>query len=104
MERSLYALCLILPFFLLELGIVAWYFLYWDLFPKKSAKRLIPWFIFLLSLLAIPIIQIGIYRKIYSVEIVDNLTVYLIIVLESLFSTVLIFYLLRRRSKKVRAM
>ena len=42
----------------IELGIVAWYFLYWDLFPKYSIRRLLPWLIFAVTGIGIPLLQI----------------------------------------------
>lgn len=97
----LYARISITPFILVELGIVAWYFLYWDLFPKYSIKRLVPWLIFVASLIVIPLLQIGIYRKITSVKAIEDIFVFIVIFFESLFSVALIFYmLLERRSQK----
>jgi len=96
-----YARLLITPLILVELGIVAWYFLYWDLFPQYSIKRLVPWLIFIISLVTIPLLQIGIYRAITSVKAIEDIFVFLVIFLESLLSAALIFYLLlKRRSQK----
>jgi hypothetical protein len=101
MPELLTARLAIAPLALVELGVVAWYFLYWDLFPKYSAQRLVPWLIFIMSVIGIPLLQIGIYRKLASAKEVDDVVVLLEIFLESLCSVGLIFVvLLIRRSRK----
>ncbi len=91
------AILLLIP---VELGIVAWYFLYWDLFPKYSARRLLPWVIFVLSAIGIPLLQIFIYRSIMSVAKVEDPYVGVVIFVESMLAVVLVFYLLfKRRSR-----
>ena len=83
-----------------ELGIVAWYFLYWDLFPKWSVRRLFAWSIFILTVIGVPLLQIFIYRSITSVANVDGSYVLLIIFSESILAVALVFYLLfKRRSR-----
>ena len=101
MPELLTARLAIAPLALVELGVVAWHFLYWDLFPKYSAQRLVPWLIFIMSVIGIPLLQIGIYRKLASAKEVDDVVVLLEIFLESLCSVGLIFVvLLIRRSRK----
>ena len=95
----------ILFFIPVELGIVAWYFLYWDLFQKYSVRRLLPWSIFILSAIGIPLLQIFIYRSITSVAKVDDPYVGATIFAESMLAVALIFYLLfkrRSRNKELR--
>jgi hypothetical protein len=88
----------ILPLALVELGVVAWYLLYWDLFPKYSVRRLLPWLIFVLSGIGIPLFQISIYRLITSaVGRIDDLYLAMTIAGQSALAVVLGFYLLRRR-------
>ncbi len=81
----------------IELGIVAWYFLYWDLFPKYSVQRLLPWLIFLLSGVGIPLLQIFMYKSITSTAKVDDLYVGVTIFAESMLAVALAFYLLFKR-------
>jgi hypothetical protein len=101
MPELLTARLAIAPLALVELGVVAWYFLYLDLFQKYSAQRLVPWLIFIMSVIGIPLLQIGIYRKLASAKEVDDVVVLLEIFLESLCSVGLIFVvLLIRRSRK----
>jgi hypothetical protein len=83
----------------IELGIVAWYLLYWDLFPKYSVRRLLPWFIFILGAIGIPLLQTFIYRS--SVTKIDDAFVEITIFVESALPVALTFYLLfKRRSRK----
>jgi membrane associated rhomboid family serine protease len=93
---------MITPLALVELAIVAWYFLYWDLFPKWSLRRLVPWMIFMISVGGIPFLQIGIYKQLASVAVVDDPFVALLIAAEGLLSAALMFYLLLRRRSKQR--
>jgi hypothetical protein len=90
----------ILPLALVQLSIVAWYLLYWDLFPKYSARRLLPWLIFVLSGIGIPLLQIYIYRSITSVGRIDDLFVAITIVAQSVLAVGVGFYLLRRRQTR----
>lgn len=91
------AILLLMP---VELGIVAWYFLYWDLFPKYSVRRLLPWSIFIMSAIGIPLLQIFVYRAITSVAKVDDPYVGITIFAESILALALMFYLLfKRRSR-----
>jgi len=84
----------------IELGIVAWYFLYWDLFPKYSIRRLLPWLIFAVTGIGIPLLQIFVYRSITSVTKIDDPFVFVVIFAESIMSVALAFYLLiKRRSR-----
>ena len=84
----------------IEFAVVAWYFLYWDLFPKYSIRRLLPWLIFLLTGVAVPLVQISIYRGMTSVTKVDDPFVGIVIFMESMGAVALAFYLLiRRRSR-----
>ena len=84
----------------IELGIVAWYFRYWDLFPKYSVRRLLPWLIFILSAIGIPLFQIFIYRSITSVTKVEDPYVGITIFLESALAVALMFYLLLKRRSR----
>jgi hypothetical protein len=93
-----YARLSIVPFTFIHLGIIMWYFLYWDFFPKYSLRRLLPWLFLVISFVAIPLLQVAIYSKMVSVKAIDDPFVVLIIIGESVLSLGLIFYLLRRRS------
>lgn len=93
---------LITPLALVELGIVGWYFLYWDLFPKYSIRRLLPWVIFLASAIGIPLLQIAIYKDATSKQVVDDPFVSIVIFAESIASVALAFYLLLRRRSRNR--
>ena len=96
-----YARLLITPLILVELGIVAWYLLYWDLFPKYFIRKLVPWVLFIFSVIGIPLLQIYIYREITSEKAVNDAFVPLVIFVESMASVALGFYLLlKRRSRK----
>lgn len=100
----LYARLLITVLMFIEFGIVAWYLLYWDLFSRYSIKRLGAWVIYIISVVAIPLLQIGIYREITSVNQIEDFFVFLVIWFESFVSVVLIFgLLLRRRFRKRRS-
>ena len=99
---SFYGLLSIAPLALLEFGAVAWYLLYWDRFPKNSIRRLLPWLIFILSLVGIPILQIKIYQRVTSLDIVGD-GVFILISLESVLAIALIFYLLVRRRTEGRS-
>jgi hypothetical protein len=81
----------------LQFAIVAWYFLYWDLFPKYSVRRVVPWLLFVLSGIGIPLLQISIYRAITAVARIDDPFVSITIFVESMMSVALVFYLLRSR-------
>jgi hypothetical protein len=101
MTKSFYGELLIALLVLVELGVVGWYFLHWDLFPKYSIRRLFPWSVLISSILGIPLLQIYIYRTITAETIVGDVML-LIISLESILSTALMFYLLlRRRTQRV---
>ncbi len=80
-----------------ELGIVAWYFLYWDLFPKYSVRRLLPWLILVLSAVGIPLLQMLIYKSITSTAKINDPYVGIIIFVESVMAVTLLFYLLFKR-------
>jgi hypothetical protein len=100
-EMLFYARVLITPFVLVELGIVAWYLLYWDLFPKYSIRRLVPWSLLILSAIGIPLLQIYTYRIITMEAAVNDVFVHLVIFSESVASAAFGFYLLlKRRSQK----
>ena len=96
--RVLSARLAILPLALVELGVTAWYILYWDLFPKYSLRRLLPWLIFVLSGIGIPLLQISIYRLIApAVGRIDDVYLAMTLAGESALAVVLMFYLLHRR-------
>jgi hypothetical protein len=83
-----------------QLGIVLWYLLYWDLFPTYSVRRLLPWLILLLSGIGIPLLQISIYQGITSRAKIDDPFVGITIFIESALAVALMFYLLfKRRSR-----
>jgi hypothetical protein len=85
----------------IEAGIVAWYFLYWDLFPKYSVRRLLPWLIFIIITgIGIPLLQISVYRSITSLTKIDDPFVFLVIFFESVTSAALAFYILVKRRKR----
>ena len=84
----------------IEIGIVAWYFLYWDLFPKYSIRRLLPWLIFVVAGIGIPLLQIFVYRSITSVTKIDDPFVFVVIFAESMMSVALAFYLLSKRRSR----
>lgn len=88
------AILLLVP---VELGIVAWYFLYWDLFPKYSVRRLLPWLIFVLSGVGVPLLQMFIYKSITSTAKINDPYVGVIIFVESVMAVALLFYLLLSR-------
>jgi len=102
METPLFPRLLITPLIFAELGMVVWYLLYWDLFPKYSIRRLVPWLFFVASFIAIPLLQIFIYRRIASEKKIDDLFVPLVICFESITSVALGFYLLLRRRSQNR--
>ena len=83
-----------------ELGIVAWYFLYWDLFPKCSVRRLLPWLIVILSGIGVPLLQLFIYKSMTSATKVDDPYVALTIFAESALAVALVFYLLSKRRSR----
>jgi hypothetical protein len=92
----------ILPFALLELGIVLWYLTYWDLFPRYSLKRLVPWFISVLSIGGTALGQLRLYLWITSsTRLTDNF-VYAVLFVQSIFSGLLIFFVLIKRSAGTR--
>lgn len=80
-----------------QLGIVAWYLLYWDLFPKYSVRRLLAWSIFFLSMVSIPLLQILIYRAITSIRKIEDPYVAITISVEGALALALMFYLLLKR-------
>lgn len=89
----------VLPLAVVEWGIVLWYFLYWDLFPKYSARRLIPWALFVLSVPAIVLLQIHIYKYIASVHRINDVVFKGALVFENAISVLLLFMILKRRKK-----
>lgn len=95
-------LALTSPLTLVELGIVGWYFLYWDQFPKYSIRRLLPWASFLISLIGIPLLQIAIYKDTTSKNAVDDPFIPILIFTESVASIALTLYLLWRRRSQIR--
>jgi hypothetical protein len=97
MDILLVSRILITPLMLIELGIVGWYFLYWDLFPKYSVRRLLPWAILLLSTIGIPLLQIAAYKDVTSQQVVQDPFVPILISTESAASVALAFCLLLRR-------
>ena len=86
----------------IQLALVAWYFAYWDKFPKYSLRRIIPWAIFTMSGIGIPLFQIFIYKNISGAKKVDDTWVGVIILLQSGTSIAMMYYILlkRRRNEK----
>ena len=83
----------------LEIGIVGWYFWHWDVLPKYSVRRLLAWAIFMISAVALPLLQISIYRRLTASRRVEDPFVGIVILLESLISVFLAFYLVKKRSR-----
>jgi hypothetical protein len=84
----------------IELAIVGWYFAYWDTFPKYSARRLIPWLVFMTSSIAIPLLQISVYKMITFTAKVEDPFVSVSIFTESLMSAAIAFYFLAKRRSR----
>lgn len=99
MDSPLLARVLMAPFMLFEIGIVGWYFSHWDVLPKYAVRRLLAWTIFMISAVALPLLQISIYRRLTSWRRVEDPFVGVVILVESLVSVVLAFYLVKRRSR-----
>lgn len=83
-----------------ELSLVAWYLLYWDLFPKYSLRRIIAWLLFLATLVIVPLLQIELYKRLNSIERADSLFVSGLIILESVLSIALMFFILTHRKSR----
>jgi hypothetical protein len=81
----------------IELGLVAWYLLHWDLFPKYSMQRLLPLFVLILSGIGVPLLQAFAYRVITSVTKINDLFVGATIFFQSMLAVALGFYLLFKR-------
>lgn len=90
-----------LPLAFLEWGIVLWYLNYWDLFPKLSFKRLIPWFLVVLSIPTVILVQIFIYREITLSGAISDVVFKLILGLEQLVAVALVFWFKKRGRKDV---
>lgn len=86
---------------LVEIGVATWYFLYWNSLAKYSIQRLFAWAMFLGCAIAIPLLQIAIYKEVTSKRVVDDVFAPLLIFFESAASVALAFYLLRRRSRNL---
>jgi len=82
------------------LGVVAWYLLYWDLFPRYSLRRLLSWFMLMLSVIGIPLLQMLIYRSVISVTNIGDGFVEITIFMQSALAVALAFYLLLRRRSR----
>jgi hypothetical protein len=80
-----------------QLILIAWYVLYWDKFPKYSARRLTAWFVLLFSVIAVVPIQLEIHEWITPVAKIEDNFLFAVIVLEGLASAGLLLYLLWRR-------
>jgi hypothetical protein len=81
-----------------ELSFVAWYMLYWDLFPKYSLRRIVAWLLFIASVVIVPLLQIQLYKSINLIERADSLFISYLIITESVLSTALMFlFLILRR-------
>jgi hypothetical protein len=93
----------VLPLSIVEWVIVGWYVLYWDLFPKYSLRRLIPWFLLLASVVAIPVAQALLYRRLTSTNKVEGWFVPITIFIESAISVGLVLYFLKKRRSQVGA-
>ena len=91
----------IVPLALFQWGIIAWYLLYWDLFPKYSLRRLIPWILLLASAVGVPAVQALIYRRMASTNRVEGWFVPLTIIFESAVSVALALYILSKRRTEV---
>ena|ERR1700678_2413057 len=87
----------VVPLCLIEWGIVGWYVLYWDMFPKYSPRRLIPWLLLLGCVVAIPVAQALLYRQLAWTSKVEGWFVPVTIFIESTMSAGLMLYLLKKR-------
>jgi len=76
-----------------------------DLFPRYALKGLVPWAIQLVSIPAIALAQLYIYRSTAQVlgRLTDNF-VYAVLILENGLGLVLLLYLLSKRRAKDRAL
>ena len=83
-----------------EMAVVAWYILYWDLFPKYSVQRIVAWLVFISTTVIIPLLQIELYKRMNALERVDDLFIGVLIFMESMLSVVLLFFFLNRRIKR----
>jgi hypothetical protein len=83
-----------------ELAIVAWYILYWDLFPKYSLQRIVAWLVFISTVVIIPLLQIELYKRINSIKRIDDLFIGVLIFAESILSIALLFFFLNRRRNR----
>jgi hypothetical protein len=90
----------VLPLAAVEWALVAWYVLYWDLFPKHSLRRLIPWAILILSVLGILILQIFIYKQITGVRQVSDDVFKVMLAAENFIGGFVLLYLLNRRKRR----
>ena len=81
----------------LEIAAAAWYILYWDLFPKYSFRRIVAWLLFIATGVVIPLLQIELYKRVNSIERVDDLFIGILIFAESVLSVGLIFFVLLKR-------
>jgi hypothetical protein len=105
MDRILLARLAILPFAVLEWGIVSMCVFFRDLFPKYALKGLVPWAIQLVLVPGIAFAQLYIYRS--TAQVVGRLTdsfVYAVLIFENGLGLVLFFYLLSKRRTKDRAL
>lgn len=75
----------------------AWYFSYWDLFPKYSLRRLIPWLIFVLSGIGVPVAQILLYRGLTLTGRLEGLFVPVVVVAQSAITVAIALCMLKRR-------
>ena len=93
---SFYGLLAIGPFALMQLGTVACYLLYWDLYPRGSARRFFAWLASAITIVGIPFLQIKLYQQITSEKGIP-IFVAITITVECLLSMGLAFNILRRR-------
>ena len=78
-------------------GMAWWYLRYWDLFPKMSIKRLVPWcLVFLLNV----VIPVAIYRA-NSAAMYPDIVVSTIVFVDGIVFIVLLFFMLRGRSRSL---
>jgi len=84
-----------------QLGIVAWYFLYWDIFPKYSAQKIVSWLLSVLGVSAVPLLQIKIYQAVTSEQKVGD-ALLVMIFFECMSSVILLLYLLVKRRNQER--
>jgi hypothetical protein len=83
-----------------EMAVVAWYILYWDLFPKYSLQRIVAWLAFISTVVIIPLLQIELYKRINSLERIDDLFIGVLIFTESMLSVALLLFFLNRRRNR----